>query len=73
MWWLRELGGDLCERVMLQWLHTYYTIQAQKHTRRLIPEMSSAASLFWVGYASLLLYERNPFTRDMQHVAALIN
>lgn len=24
MWWLWEEGGDLGERVMLQWLHGYY-------------------------------------------------
>lgn len=37
MWWLRKLGGDVCERVMLQWLHTYYQIQTQTDTCRVMP------------------------------------
>lgn len=67
MWWLRELGGDLCERVMLQWLHTYYQIQTQTDTCRLMPIAEISVTLF-LGVAVLYCSERNThlhMTRNM--------
>lgn len=60
MWWLRELGGDLCGRVMLQWLHTNYQIQTQTDTCRLTPVAEISVTLFlYSGLTMLYCSDRN--------------